>query len=323
MGVSGIYKITNTVNGRCYYGSAINLERRKIDHWKDLRGNRHGNGYLQRAWNKYGEDAFDFSVIEVVPVPENLIPREQVYLDKAFLEDSLRPYNICRVAGSQLGTKRDGKSRAKMSAAAMGKVISDAQRSKMSATMSGRKRTPEHEEKLAATRRGKKKSAEFCRKIGDAKRGHKQSPETIEKRAAKLRGRKMPVEYVQKLSDLHRSLTKEQVAEIVARRKAGETYVDIAKDYNTTKDTIRNWCMREGGGKNYDRVMPEALRQEIFKLRSAGKSLRYICEKCRVGKQTVLKVYQEGLEAMPPTPTSPDRPAPAPLPSHPDQLSLL
>jgi DNA-directed RNA polymerase specialized sigma24 family protein len=70
--------------------------------------------------------------------------------------------------------------------------------------------------------------------------------------------------------------------------------------------------------------MPEALRQEIFHRRYAGESLRDICKKCRVGKQTVLKVYQEGLDAMKSIPaTSATRPAPEPLSSHPDQLGFL
>jgi hypothetical protein len=34
---------------------AYNFNRRKVDHWKTLRGNRHVNRHLQRAWNKYGE----------------------------------------------------------------------------------------------------------------------------------------------------------------------------------------------------------------------------------------------------------------------------
>lgn len=136
------------------------------------------------------------------------------------------------------------------------------------------------------------------------------------------KGRRMPEGHGAKIREAQRSLTVEQVAEIVARRKAGETYVDIAKDYNTTKDTIRNWCLREGGQK-YDRVMPETLRQEIFQRRLAGESLRDICKKCRVGKKTVLTVYQEGLASMKAPDISSERPVPEPLSSQPEQMSFL
>jgi hypothetical protein len=37
---------------------------------------------LQNAWNKYGEDNFYFSVLELVPDKDKLIEREQYWIDK-------------------------------------------------------------------------------------------------------------------------------------------------------------------------------------------------------------------------------------------------
>jgi len=53
----GIYKITCTANKRIYIGSAVNLLKRKRDHFNTLRRNNHCNLHMQRAWNKYGPDA--------------------------------------------------------------------------------------------------------------------------------------------------------------------------------------------------------------------------------------------------------------------------
>jgi len=59
----GVYKIINTVNNKCYIGSSINIRKRKSQHQLRLRNNKHGNIYLQNAWNKYGEDKFVFEII--------------------------------------------------------------------------------------------------------------------------------------------------------------------------------------------------------------------------------------------------------------------
>lgn len=61
---SGIYKIENTITGECYVGSAVNLGGRKGDHFYHLRHGKHHAKYLQRSYNKHGEEAFIFSVIE-------------------------------------------------------------------------------------------------------------------------------------------------------------------------------------------------------------------------------------------------------------------
>lgn len=76
--MQGVYKITNTVNGKFYVGSAINIKRRWTVHRYKLRHNKHDNKHLQSAWDKYGESAFEFSVIELC---EDSLQKEQHYLD--------------------------------------------------------------------------------------------------------------------------------------------------------------------------------------------------------------------------------------------------
>ena len=54
--ISGIYKIENLIDGKVYIGQSINILRRLADHKSSLKYNRHHNGYLQRAYNKYGKE---------------------------------------------------------------------------------------------------------------------------------------------------------------------------------------------------------------------------------------------------------------------------
>lgn len=60
-----IYKIVNKENGKFYIGSTINLEKRKKKHFDDLHNKKHHCIFLQRAYDKYGINSFEFSSTEV------------------------------------------------------------------------------------------------------------------------------------------------------------------------------------------------------------------------------------------------------------------
>jgi group I intron endonuclease len=75
-----IYKIINTVNGKFYVGSTTNTKERYKTHRQRLRRNRHHATHLQAAWNKYGEQAFIFHVVEEVPEGESLRAAEDRWL---------------------------------------------------------------------------------------------------------------------------------------------------------------------------------------------------------------------------------------------------
>jgi group I intron endonuclease len=111
---SGIYKWTCTPTGRIYIGSAVNLQARWYGHRATLRGGRHSNAYLQHAWNKYGEDAFTFEVLELVLAPF-LLEREQYYLDKLKPFTRNNGFNIYPTAGSPYGYEVSDEARQKMS----------------------------------------------------------------------------------------------------------------------------------------------------------------------------------------------------------------
>ena len=81
--ISGIYKIINKVNGKYYVGMSSNIVKsRWKKHKRFLKDNIHWNKKLQNAWNKYGEENFEWKIIEIIE-KEKLNVIEQKYLDVA------------------------------------------------------------------------------------------------------------------------------------------------------------------------------------------------------------------------------------------------
>ncbi len=80
----GIYRIYCKANGKSYYGQTNDYDRRMIEHRKLLRHHskkKHHCTHLQRAWNLYSEDQFEFSLLEECSV-ELLNEREQWYFER-------------------------------------------------------------------------------------------------------------------------------------------------------------------------------------------------------------------------------------------------
>ena len=144
---SGIYLITCTANDLIYVGSSKDLRYRKSYHFSTLRGNCHHNQHLQNAWNKYGEEAFTFEVLELV-MPWCIIEREQYWIDK------LKPF---RKRGFNIRPKADSaeisaETKAKLSAINTGKTASIETRQKQSAALKGRPKSPEHSRRVGEAR---------------------------------------------------------------------------------------------------------------------------------------------------------------------------
>lgn len=139
--VSGIYEIRNKINNKRYIGSSVNIARRiRIHFWK-LRNNNHNNVYLQNAFNKYGESAFESSILECVS-KEDLITVEQTWINQYDFESDL--YNLCPIA--YCTTNR---------------VVTDETRKKMSTSNArywkGKKRREETNKKISETLFGRGK----------------------------------------------------------------------------------------------------------------------------------------------------------------------
>lgn len=90
---SGVYQIRCVPTGKVYVGSAMNLQKRWDEHRRSLRRGDHGNTYLQNAWNKYGEENFEFAVLEFANVSD-LLRAEQEWIDSTGCVDKEIGFNI-------------------------------------------------------------------------------------------------------------------------------------------------------------------------------------------------------------------------------------
>jgi len=89
---TGVYAIRRLESGQKYIGStSVSFKERWYKHTHSLDSGTHHNEHLQRAWIKYGEDAFIFEVIEIV-APSRCLEREQEILDHLWNSGLL--YNV-------------------------------------------------------------------------------------------------------------------------------------------------------------------------------------------------------------------------------------
>lgn len=78
-GISGVYMIRNKVNGYAYYGCTMSsLHQRIKAHRYSLNGGSHFNAHLQKAWDKYGPENFEFVVLVITERSEALSTEQRL-----------------------------------------------------------------------------------------------------------------------------------------------------------------------------------------------------------------------------------------------------
>lgn len=232
--LSGVYQIKNIVNGKFYFGSSNDINERWSEHKKDLLLNKHNNKHLQKAYNKYGKDVFEYIIIKVCPpVKEILLFHEQLYLDY-YYDGGILCYNILAYAGSVLGYKWTEEQKANRPPA-LG--------------MKGKHHTEESKKKIAANR---------VYVSGEEHPSHGRSISEEQKALLSTihTGKILTEEHKEILRQCHKNnkysakLTWEQVREIRAKYSTGTVrQVVLAKEYNISfqqiSDIVNNKYWRE------------------------------------------------------------------------------
>jgi len=167
--ISGIYKITNKVNGKHYIGVSVNIKSRWSNH-KSINSKR--VSFIKNAIKKYGIDAFEFSIIEECH-KDFFEEKERYWIN--FYQSMTNGYNL--TAGGSIR-----------------KELSEQTRMQMSVKRKGVPKSKEHIEKICLANRsesvrlaisskltGRKLSEETKAKMSASKMGHPVSKESIDK----------------------------------------------------------------------------------------------------------------------------------------------
>jgi group I intron endonuclease len=184
MNKPGIYSITHEASGKVYVGSSLNIRRRWNKHRRELRQGAHHSQKLQRAWDKYGADAFVFAVIEET---DDLLPREQHWLD---LHDAAgaKGYNVSPIAGLiQAPGKRRPHSEATKAKIRAARATQTAVVSAMHAANTGHARSPEARAAISAGKKGRTFFDAHRVAIAAARTGTTTSAETRAKQSTALK----------------------------------------------------------------------------------------------------------------------------------------
>ncbi len=96
----GVFQVRNTVNGKVFIGTSVNLPAMLNRQQSQLRFGGHPNKQLQKDWAEFGPEAFEFEVLDTLPPParpdydpsNDLRALEELWLDKLSPFDE-RGYN--------------------------------------------------------------------------------------------------------------------------------------------------------------------------------------------------------------------------------------
>jgi group I intron endonuclease len=207
MKICGIYSIINTNNFKYYIGYSNKINKRFNEHKYALRHNIHANDHLQKSWNKYGEDAFIFTILEECEI-ENLAIREHYWATLLKTHDSEHGYNILstdnkikihrkrplskeicdKISIRRKGKKHTEETKLKISEFRLnfyktnphpcsGRITNQDTKTKISNSLKGKKHTQESKDKMSKFQKGKILSQETKEKMKKWRTGRRLSEE--------------------------------------------------------------------------------------------------------------------------------------------------
>ena len=236
---SGIYKITNTINGKFYIGSSKDIDWRWYCHKHYLKNGKHDNPKLQRSWNKHGENIFTFDIIEEVNDEKILLEREQHYLNllKPFERDI--GYNICpKAEGGDNFTHNPRKEEIR-------KLLSDLSAGENN-FMYGKTHSQESVEKMKTKSVGRYTLDWFIEKYGDGEGNQK-----FQERNTMLKSRKINYSYDNKMKGKKRGPMSDEIKKRISERKHHLNIIrlDLHKDIISNLFTIPQLELKYGTSK--------------------------------------------------------------------------
>lgn len=252
--ISGVYYILNKKNNKIYIGSSKRINRRFYEHRYFLNNQNHGNEHLQKAWNKYGEDNFEFGIIEIFNGNDDeLRDVEQIWMDYFSSYNKDVGYNISAFAEGSGGY-----------------IVSEQTREKLKNFHMGRKASEETKQKLSSQRKGelngffgKQHTEESRQKMRKAKLGNKiteTQKKALDYGREVMRELIKTPEYRKKLSISKQGeksstskLKESDVIEILKELKGGRTEAELSEQYGVAIPSISRIKNRKRWGYLYEK----------------------------------------------------------------------
>jgi group I intron endonuclease len=222
---SGIYQITNLINGKIYIGQSIDIHKRWNEHRRLSKRIQQSHIPLNRAIERDGIENFRFDVLEVCEISK-LDEKEIYWIEE---KKSLAPngYNLTEGGNGVKGFE-------------MPQIGKD----KLRIALTGRIRSKEHSENISKANKGKKRSEEFKRKISERNKGHIKSEETRRKLSEALKGKPKSPEHIEKIkkSKTGHKFTEEQKMIYKKSNRSVELYgIKVNQIDRNTEDIINSF----------------------------------------------------------------------------------
>jgi len=180
----GVYCIRNIINDKRYIGSSANIEQRWRAHRHELRHKNHHSIHLQRAWDKYGESNFEFTIIKISSL-DTLISLEQELIDLHKSSEIELGYNISPTAESCLGVKRSDEFKRQCTERNRKRYEDPIERAKTGAA-SKKAWTPDIREKASNRMREKWANPEIKETLSQLTSAGASRPDRVAKRSARM-----------------------------------------------------------------------------------------------------------------------------------------
>lgn len=227
---AGVYAIVNHENRKVYIGSTRGFDHRWAQHRSMLCSGVHSNWHLQAAWDKYGQSAFEFGVLEYLGDPEELHLAEQFWMD-VYREEGTELYNLGLCARRAM----------------LGRTHSDASKRKMSEAHKRDTLSEETLRRMSTSAQGRLASEETKRRMSEAQMGHLVSEETRRKIGVAHKGKPLSEEHCRNLSRAHGAQARAYpsfrhlgTGEVIP---AGENWSALCREWGLDRSTLRRVAM--------------------------------------------------------------------------------
>lgn len=134
---SGIYTITNKLDGKIYVGYTKHLSQRKWEHMSRLAYNTHTSAHLQNAVNQYGIENFEYETLEEYP-EKLLVAMEHYWCNMLDTHNPERGYNILPTNPEGENKRMSEYTKGKIRVARAKQIITEDHKRKISQSLKGR-----------------------------------------------------------------------------------------------------------------------------------------------------------------------------------------